>query len=69
MQAEFRERYNDSPGEGIGLWEALKYVQAHGGDIIAESHRTERPGSKKGVGFRTVFTIKLPIRQAIFERR
>lgn len=64
VQSEIRGKSADEPGEGIGLWKALKHVEAHGGEILAESSRVDKKNSKPGEGYRTVFTIKLPIHQA-----
>lgn len=57
-------RFADEPGEGIGLWEAQLHVKAHGGVITANSYRPEKEFSKEGEGYKTVFTVILPINQA-----
>lgn len=67
-QWEIRGQAKDEPGMGFGLWEALKHVQAHGGMIVADSFREDRVDSKPGEGYRTIFTIRLPVRQALTER-
>lgn len=51
-------------GEGLGLWQAREILLAHGGNVTCASYagdRQPRPGDVHG--YRTVFTIALPITQ------
>jgi signal transduction histidine kinase len=52
-------------GEGLGAWQAREIIDAHGGRIECHSRsagRQPRPGDV--YGFRTVFTITLPVDQS-----
>lgn len=59
-----RGRKMPREGEGLGLWQVAEIVRAHGGTIKCHSQagdRQPRPGDVEG--FKTVFTLMLPVRQ------
>jgi signal transduction histidine kinase len=61
-----RGRKTIRQGEGLGAWQAREILRAHGGEIECVSRSGERqPVSGHVHGFRTIFTLSLPIEQAI----
>lgn len=67
-RGQHRGRKMPREGEGLGAWQAREILRAHGGDIFCTSRsgsREPRPGNVHG--FRTIFTIYLPIEQRFRE--
>lgn len=64
VRSQFENRIGGKIGAGLGLFQADEIIKLHNGRITCSSYSGQRDSSStSGAGFKTTFTIYLPIKQ------